>query len=89
VTQPGSAPRIDAQLREMLAAVLPRGTEVAPTLDGVAQLRESGLDSFGLIQLIDSIETTFHIKLDDDDLEERHFSTIEALGGLIAAKLAR
>ncbi len=78
---------LEDRLRELLASILPR-REVAHTLDAMAGLREAGLDSFRLMQLISDLEDTFHITLGDDDLVDHNFSTLAALRDFISNRLA-
>lgn len=48
--------------------------------------REGILDSMGFVLLIDFIENTYCIKLNDEDLFEKNFESIEAIAQFINQK---
>ncbi len=50
-------------------------------------LMESGLDSFAIVELILSLETTFNVKFEPADWVIEHFQTIRSLVSMIQAKL--
>tara|TARA_B100000315_G_C14490379_1_gene547300 strand:- start:718 stop:969 length:252 start_codon:yes stop_codon:yes gene_type:complete len=52
--------------------------------DRSANYFEAGLiDSLGLIELIDEIETKFNIRFNQEHFQDRRFSTIEGLAEII------
>lgn len=81
----GPAAAMEARVRHLLADVLPR-RELALGLNATDSLRAAGLDSLRLMQLITAIEDGLGIRLDDDDLQDRHFATLSALAALLAGK---
>jgi acyl carrier protein len=64
----------EALLRSQLP-FLPADEELSPELP----LREFGLDSLGVVELLVSLETSFGFRLADDDLCMGTFSTPAAL----------
>lgn len=44
------------------------------------------IDSIGILDLINFIETEFEIQLEDDDLTPEHFATVECIVQLIKRK---
>lgn len=46
------------------------------------------LDSFGVVQLVTSIEDRFGITIDDDEFGAEIFETLATLAGYVDAKLA-
>ena len=47
------------------------------------------LESIAAVRLIDFIERTFKIAIDDDDLQLKNFNSVEAIVALLDAKLTR
>jgi acyl carrier protein len=45
-----------------------------------------GLESVGMIELVEDLEGTFSIALADEDMVPANFSTIRSLTALVAAK---
>lgn len=60
------------------------GHEIVNTSD---ELISSGIiDSFGILQLIMTLETELGIKLEENDLEAKNFSTINSIAEMIHLK---
>lgn len=72
-------------MRGLLADVLPR-RELVLELGAFDSLRAVGLDSLRMMQLITAIEDGLGIRLEDDDLQDRHFASVSALAALLAGK---
>ena len=50
-------------------------------------LVESGvIDSLGIMKLVEFIERTFEIKVDDTDLVPEHFDTLDAMNNFLSTK---
>ena len=57
------------------------------TLDPEEDLMAQGLiDSLGLMKLVASFETTFNIKVDDEDIVPENFQTLNAMTLLVESK---
>jgi len=55
--------------------------------DDETPLLESGLiDSLGILELVDYLEQTFAIELDDEDLSPENFDSIATLARFVANK---
>lgn len=52
-------------------------------------LRAHGLDSLGLIQLLDAIEEHLGIELSDDDLADENFATLRTLATAFGGRAER
>lgn len=69
-------------VREMLAEVLPDLPDDWPS---GAPLTDAGLDSVAVLGLCAAIESR-GVALADEDLDARHFATIDALAGLLSRR---
>ena len=47
---------------------------------------EGAIDSFGIIELIEEVETKFSIRFSEQDFQNRGFPTIEGLARIISEK---
>jgi acyl carrier protein len=54
--------------------------------DGEDPLADGEVDSLGAEQVIEYVEESFGVALDDDDIIAENFESIPALAGLIAAR---
>jgi acyl carrier protein len=71
-----------------LASALPR-PELAEGLAKDRALSDYGIDSLGLLQVIAGIESTFGIKVLDEDLDDQNFTTLASLDRWLDTKLPR
>ena len=46
------------------------------------------IDSFGIIELIEEMESTFEVRFSQDDFQDRRFPTISGLKEIITGKLS-
>lgn len=56
---------------------------------GVNYFEAGFIDSFGVIELIDAIESEFGIELSESHYEDRRFATIDGLADIIVAELQK
>jgi acyl carrier protein len=77
----------EARIMEYLKAevVLDDG---AASLTPESPLLNGAVDSLGLTQLVAFLEEEFQIEVDDADIKEEHFSTVENISRLVSAKVA-
>jgi acyl carrier protein len=70
-----ATPSIELELREFLVATFPLGN--AADLDADASLLEAGvLDSTGVLELIEHLESRYGITIPDEDLLPENFDSI-------------
>ena len=51
-------------------------------------LLEKGIvDSFGLLEVLGHIETTYHLRVADEDITEDNFKSISSISGFVTRKL--
>ena len=60
------------------------GHKIADTSDEL--IRSGVIDSFGILQLIMTLETKLGIKLEDHDLDVKNFATIDSIVEMINHK---
>lgn len=76
----------DAQFEEIVRphlAFLPEDAEFAPELD----LREFGLDSLGIVDLLIALENAYDVRFTDDVLAVETFETPGSLWGTLSGLL--
>ncbi|MEZ4651402.1 MAG: acyl carrier protein [Candidatus Eisenbacteria bacterium] len=59
-----------------------------PEADGGASLRDLGVSSLRMIELIGTLETSFSIRIDDDEIDEDNFGTLAGLIRYVEEKTA-
>jgi len=64
-----------------------RNPDIAKLKSNVNYLNAELIDSYDLVELIESIERTFQITFNQDDFESDRFYTIEGLSALIDKKI--
>jgi acyl carrier protein len=73
--------QVTEEIQELIAELVD-GTEVSPTDD----LKELGVDSVLMINLIVQLEQKYGICFDDEELDHSYFSTISTLAELVFHK---
>jgi acyl carrier protein len=56
--------------------------------DEASLFRSGILDSFGLLKLLNYVEATFGIVIDDEDVAPEHFGSLDAIAGYVTSKRA-
>lgn len=69
-------------------AEMTENPELEEQADNYAQIRDMGMDSLRIVQLIVHIEQHFDIAFDDEELVIDFFSTIDQFASSIAGKAA-
>lgn len=59
------------------------GVELAPDANF---FNAGAIDSFGVIELIEDVETTFAVRFTQDDFQDRRFSSAAGLSALLREK---
>lgn len=75
---------VEPKVRAILEQVLAR--ELSASLDA-APLRELGLSSLRMIQLLSELESTFQIRIGDEEVDSEHFGSLDQLVRFIEAKV--
>jgi acyl carrier protein len=79
--------RIVRQVEEVLSGVLGRPVDRANA--GTQPLRDLGLGSLRMIQLLSALEEGFSIKVHDDDVTGENFGTLDGLVRYVGAQVER
>ena len=59
-----------------------------PSTDGEQSLRDLGISSLRMIELIGTLETSFSIRIEDDEIDEENFGTLAGLIRYVEEKTA-
>ena len=73
---------IRAEIKRMLLELLNK-----EDLDEKQELLSVGLDSLNVIKLIVTLEETFSIRFEDEDLQLKYFHSIDTLSNFVTSKL--
>ncbi len=80
--------RVKADVRQFIVSSWLSGDERG--FDEQTDLQQTGiLDSFSTLSLIAFLEDNFKVQLDPADINSETFRTVNAITGLVLAKLAR
>lgn len=60
--------------------------DLDPDVDGGSSLRDLGVSSLRMIELIGSLETGFGIRIEDAEIEEENFGTLSGLVRFVEGK---
>ena len=61
--------------------------DVDPDTDGDRSLRDLGVSSLRMIELIGTIESAFGFRIGDEEIDEDHFGTFSGLVRFVAGKI--
>ncbi|MET0146493.1 MAG: acyl carrier protein [Ilumatobacteraceae bacterium] len=75
---------MDARVRALLGRRLK--VDAPERLDGAAPLRDLGVDSAGLMNLVVALEETYDIDIADRDITVENFGTLDAITGYVARR---
>lgn len=62
--------------------------DLDPGQDAASSLRDLGVSSLRMIELIGALEASFGFRIADDDIDESNFGTLGALVGFVARRSA-
>jgi len=65
------------QLCQLVSSITAKPIQAEAEMD--VPLRDLGLSSLRMIQLIGDLESTFQIRINDDDVDEENFGTLSGL----------
>lgn len=82
-TETGGAAALRSRVAELVSAASSGAVSVAAALAGDARLGDLGLDSLGLLRLVDAVEVEYGVEL--DLAAGAGFSTVDSIVAEIAA----
>jgi acyl carrier protein len=78
---------LEPQIREFIAKNLLYSTEGFAYADDVSLLREGVIDSLGVVELVAFVQTTFGVKVDQQEVIPDNFDSVARLAAYVRSKL--
>lgn len=78
---------LTSRLEEILSDLLQR--PLSSSMDGETSLRDLGLGSLRMIQLLGDLEAVFGIRIADDEVSAENFATLKTLEAFVLGKSMR
>lgn len=72
---------------QKLTEIVRRALNLEESPQGKVSLKDLGLDSMSLFNLIEEMESTFGIQVEEDEVLPDHFDTLQGLASFLEAKL--
>ena len=89
MTNTTTAPSIEQPLREFIAKNLLYSADGFSYSDEASLLREGIVDSLGVVELVEFVQTKFGIKVDQQEVIPDNFDSVARLASYIRSKLDR
>ncbi len=78
---------INGQIREFILAHFPIANQQQSLPDEESLLDNNIIDSMGILELVEFIETKFEITVDDEELVPQNFQSIADLSNFVRTKI--
>ncbi len=76
------------KIREFIIRKFPAARKAG--LEDDSPLLESGIiDSLGVLEVVDFLETEFAVQIEDDDLTPENFQTVDMIDAFLSTKMAQ
>jgi len=78
--------QVESQIRDFIARSLLYSSEGFPYPDGASLLREGVIDSLGVLELVEFVQKSFGIKVDQQEVVPDNFDSVAKLAGYVRRK---
>ncbi len=78
--------QVEPQIREFIATNLLYSTEGFPYADDTSLIREGIIDSLGVVELVEFVQSRFGIKVDQQEVVPDNFESVARLGAFVRSK---
>ena len=79
---------IKAIVKEFIISNFLKGSEFTKLVDDASFLEEGIIDSVGVMELVAFLETTFHFRIDDEEIVPENLDSINKLVAFVQSKLS-
>ena len=79
---------IEPQIRQFIASNLLYSTEGFAYADDASLLREGIIDSLGVVELVEFVQKSFGVKVDQQEVIPDNFDSVARLAAFVRKKLA-
>jgi acyl carrier protein len=83
-----SSPQIEPAVREFIAKNLLYSTEGFSHADTTSLIGEGILDSLGVVELVEFVQTQFGVKVDQQEVTPENFDSVAKLAAFVRRKQA-
>ena len=80
--------QIEVRIREFIAGNLLFSQDGFPYADDVSFLREGIIDSLGVMELVEFVQKTFGVKVDQQEVTPDNFDSLAKLAAFVRRKAA-
>lgn len=87
MTNATTAQSIEQPLRDFIAKNLLYSNDAFPYPDSASLLREGIIDSLGVVELVEFVQTRFGIKVDQQEVVPDNFDSVARLAAYVQRKL--
>jgi acyl carrier protein len=85
---PPDTKTIEPQIRQFIASNILYSTEGFTYTDETSLLREGIIDSLGVVELVEFVQTRFGVKVDQQEVIPDNFDSVARLAAYVRKKLA-
>ena len=88
MTNPTENPKVEPLIREFLAQNILLSDTGFPHQDDVSFLQEGIIDSLGVMELVEFVQKTFGVKVEQSEVIPEHFDSVARLAAFVRRKAA-
>jgi acyl carrier protein len=88
MTMTNTSMQVEPQIRDFIAKNLLYSTEGFTYADDASLIQEGIIDSLGVVELVEFVQSTFGVKVDQQEVVPANFDSVVKLATFIRGKLA-
>jgi acyl carrier protein len=88
MTDPTDNPMVEPLIREFIAQNILLTDTGFPHKDDVSFLQEGIIDSLGVMELVEFVQKTFGVKVEQSEVTPEHFDSVARLAAFVRRKTA-
>jgi acyl carrier protein len=88
MTNPTDKPMVEPLIREFIARNILLSDTGFPHSDDVSFLQEGIIDSLGVMELVEFVQKTFGVKVEQSEVTPEHFDSVTRLAAFVRRKAA-
>ena len=87
MTEPDNDQQIEQQIRDFIARNMLYSSDGFPHSDDTSFLQEGIIDSFGVMELVEFVQSSFRMTVDQRDVTPDNFDSVRKLATFVRRKL--
>jgi len=88
VTNPAKNPPVEPLIRDFIAQKILFSDTGSPHPDDASFLQEGIIDSLGVMELVEFVQQTFGVKVEQSDVTPEHFDSVARLAAFVRRRAA-